>query len=451
MLQISKDYDLISNKATILKMISFYRTNIAPIMRKRKEYYLGNQKILDKTYADNTLETNNIVTNYCKNITEIYTGYLTTPGNVKYNNIDEQIKYILDYNDYKTEDSELLRDTLIYGTGIELFYIDKDKKIRFDNIPAENSFGVYSADIEKELLYFIRYYKIIDWENDYSEKYIVEIYDKMNKYSYETHGFGDLENEVIERHYFNTVPVVINYLNEDEENIYDCIITLQDAYNEALSDNIDNYSYFADAYLVLAGATIPGESDEEKKEYAQEMRKNRIFEIPYDNAKMEFLTKPDIGASIQESLKTIKENIYKIAQCPDFSDNEVFGNSSGVALKYKLCNIEDRAATIEAQLKKSLIRRMEIIDGFATMLTGYNDWLDVDIEFIRNIPTDVSEVATLVNTLRGVISNETLLSLIPYIDDVEEELDKIESQADIYGDFSKEVGQYSADNDNAEE
>jgi SPP1 family phage portal protein len=45
------------------------------------------------------------------------------------------------------------------------------------------------------------------------------------------------------------------------------------------------------------------------------------------------------------------------------------------------------------------------------------DWRAIDILFRRNIPANLSEVATMVKQLEGIVSNETLLAQVPFVDD----------------------------------
>ena len=54
--------------------------------------------------------------------------------------------------------------------------------------------------------------------------------------------------------------------------------------------------------------------------------------------------------------------------------------------------------------------------------------MTVDIDFTRNVPQDSTEYATTVATLRGIVSDETLLQLLPFVDDPAEEAKKLEEQ-----------------------
>ena len=119
---------------------------------------------------------NRIVTNYCYNIVQNYLGYLTGIDIVYQSDKDfEEVQNILNYNDVRTEDSEYLRQALIYGVAYEINYIDELGQQRFKVLDPREVIPVYSNDLANELLYVIRYY-VADTINDVQDKYLIEVY-----------------------------------------------------------------------------------------------------------------------------------------------------------------------------------------------------------------------------------------------------------------------------------
>jgi SPP1 family phage portal protein len=106
----------------------------------------------------------------------------------------------------------------------------------------------------------------------------------------------------------------------------------------------------------------------------------------------------------------------------------VGGVSSGIAIRYRLTGMETRAAKIEAAMKKALQRRIEIICGIASLKLGEEVFRDINIDFKRNIPEDMTAIINMVNSLKGSVSDATLLSQIPFIDDVNKELECVKAQ-----------------------
>ena len=409
------------NMELLQKMISRYQVNVEPKLNRYKNYYDGIQAILNKKYADDSKPCNKTVINYCKNIVDSYCGYLATPSFISYQS-DEDIEVVMDilrYNDYQAEDSDFLLDALVYGVACELMYIDAEGQTRFRLINPTTCFGVYDDSLTGDLMYFVRMYSANDWDN--TDVYFVDVYSDTDIKHYEMSGKdGYLTLIGEEPHYFSQCPANIFTL-PDEKSIFDCVISLQDAANELLSSEIDDYSAFCDAYLVLSGV------DADVDDIAA-MKQNRVLILP-DTASASWLTKSANDAQVENILKRIHESIYRVAQCPDFSaESFVGGVSSGIAIQYRLTGMETRAGKIEALMKKALQRRIEIICGIASLKLGEEVFRDIHIDFKRNIPEDLTATINLINSLKGSVSDATLLSQLPFISDVNAELEAVEEQ-----------------------
>lgn len=402
-------------------MINRFNLGVKPKLEQYKNYYDGIQEILRKSYADASKPCSRTVVNYCKNIVDSYCGYVASPGYISYQsgNDIEEIMNVLRYNDYQAEDSDFLLDALIYGVAAELMYIDNAGQTRFRLINPATCFGVYDDSLTGDLMYFVRMYKANDW--DESEWYRVDVYSDYDVKHYQMNGStGNVTFVGEELHHFSQCPANIFTL-PDEKSIFDCIISLQDAYNELLSAEIDDYSAFCDAYLTLVGVEADAED-------IAAMKENRVLVLP-EGASASWLTKSANDAQVENILKRIHDSAYRIAQCPDFSSESFVGGvSSGIAIRYRLTGMETRAGKIEAAMKKALQRRIEIICGIASLKLGEEVFRDINIDFKRNIPEDEASLINMINSLKGTVSDATLLSQIPFITDVNAELEAIQKQ-----------------------
>ena len=402
-------------------MINHFRLNEKPKLEKYKNYYDGIQAILNKSYVDASKPCNHSVINYCKNIADSYCGYLATPGYISYrsNNDIKDIMNILRYNDYQAEDAELLQDALIYGVAAELMYFDNLGQTRFKLISPISCFGIYDDSLTGDLLYFVRFYKASQWDD--TDLFYVDVYSDFTIKHYQTHGLGgNLELIEEEPHYFGQVPANILVM-PDEKSIFDCILTLQDSVNELVSAEIDDYSAFCDAYLALIGV------DAEIEDIAA-MKENRVIILP-EGASASWITKNASDAQVENILKRLHESIYRIAQCPDFSSESFVGGvSSGIAIQYRLTGMETKAGKIEAIMKKALQRRVEIICSIASLKLGEDVYRDIEISFKRNIPADTAATIQLINSLKGTVSDATLLGQLDFITDVNAELEAVKAQ-----------------------
>ena len=403
------------------KMINRFNVNVKPKLEKYKNYYDGIQAILRKYYADPSKPCSKTVTNYCVQIANSYAGYLATPGYISYRSQQdiEDIMSILKYNDYQAEDNDFLLDALVYGVAAELMYIDNSGHTRFRLINPTSCFGVYDDSLTGDLMYFVRMYKANDWDD--SDTYNVDVYSDYDIKHYTmtgTNGWLTFSSE--EQHYFSQCPANIFHL-PDEKSIFDCVMGLQDAANELLSAEIDDYSAFCDAYLALVGVDADAED-------ISTMKKNRVLILP-EGADARWITKATNDAQIENMLKRIHDSIYRISSCVDFSSESFTGGvSSGVAIRFKVSGMETRAGKIEALMKKALQRRIEIICGIASLKLGEEVFRDIEIEFRRNIPEDTAATINLINSLKGTVSDATLLSQLDFITDINAELEAVQEQ-----------------------
>ena len=401
------------------KILNRFQTVELPKLIKSYKYYKGEQAITLKQPTDTGKPANKIITNFCHTITDTYEGYLTgVPIQYSNDNFDE-ILNILKYNDVKNEDSEFLRQGLIFGRSFEICYIDEDKKQRFRTLDPRECIPVYDNTLNNNLLYVIRFWRsdIFDKSN---EEYIVEVYGAQSTKRYKSNvGFSSFTLIEEVPNFYGQCPITVFSLNTEEESIFHNIMSLQDAYNTLLSSEIDDWESFCDAYMILKGAAI----DEEDME---DMKKHRLLIMDTD-AEAQYLTKDVNDVQIRNMLQLVNDNIHKIACCPDFSQ-ESFGTSSGIALRYRLLGFENNAAAIESNFKMALQRRIELLCSIIQLTGGEALWRDVNITFYRNLPINLEETSTIVNNLRGLVSDETLLSQIPFISDVEEEMKKLAKQ-----------------------
>lgn len=412
---INKDQPL--TEQIIINIIQIHESNNKLLFKKRGDYYDGDHPILLREMDDGR-PNNKIIENMCSVIVDNFAGYAVgLPVSYSGEDIDD-ILYSLQYNDVVAEDINFYKDALIYGRGVEVQYIDTEGKNRFTTIDPKDIIPIYSDNLEKELLYVIRLIKVDNWEEN-NQLYYVDVYDRTNKITYQSQvGYNSLTKIAEEPHFFNQVPFCIFELDDSVAGCCDQIYSLQDALDSLTSDGVNEIDSFVNSYLVIKGATL----DEEG---LKEAKKKRCLLLDNDSS-AEFLTRDANQTNIESTKTDIQNRIFEIAGCANFND-EAFGNASGIALRYKLLNMETRTSVWLDRFKKALQKRIELI-SYILKIKGDDQWVTVDIDFTRNVPQDSTEYATTVATLRGIVSDETLLQLLPFVDDPAEEAKKLEEQ-----------------------
>ena len=409
------------NIELLQKMINKFNIEVKPKLKKNKDYYEGKQAILKKAYSDSSKPCSKVVINYCKNIVDSYVGYLASPEHISYSSEQdiESIMDILRYNDHNTEDSDFLLEALVYSVAYELVYIDESSQVRFKLLNPLQCFAIYDDSLTGDLIGLVRMYDDDSWDDSNLIKVDVYLNNSIKHYTMSgNNGYLQFIDE--EPHYFSQVPANVLVM-PNEESIFNCIVSMQDAVNEIVSSEIDDFSAFCDAYLVLTNL----DADEED---IKKMKENRVLVLPNDGS-AEWLVKQNVSDQSENILKRLHDSIYRIASCPDFSSESFVGGvSSGIAIQYRLTGMETRAAKIVAAMKKALQRRIEIITGIASLKLGEEVFRDIEINFSRNIPVDLTSTIAVVNSLKGVVSDKTLLGQLPFISDVNAEIEALQKQ-----------------------
>lgn len=423
MYKISRNTELTTE--LIKKFINKHEFEEVPRMNKLFDYYNAkNTAIMQKEKVDDNLPNNKIVHPYATYITNTLTGYFMGDG-VSYSSVNdevasEELKMILEYNDEQDENVELAKQASVFGLGVELLYIDGDGFTRIKYVDPREVILIYEDTLEENLIAGVRYYKVYDYQKE-ETFYKIEVYTDKEVRLY--HADGLLSSLVLDytvAHYFGQCPIVVYQNNAEQRGDFEGVLSLIDAYDKMESDTLDDFDYFVDAYLVLSGLNADSED-------VAEMKKNRIILLDQDS-KAEWLIKNGESSKNNEDKTRLDKDIHKFAQVPDMSDEAFAGNASGVAIKYKTMPMENLVSVKERKFKKGLQRRIELIFNILNLKGSTHDWRGIDIIFTRNLPTNETELANMVSTLSGIVSDKTLISQLPFVEDVDDELDKINKQ-----------------------
>lgn len=384
-----------------------------------KEYFLGKHEILNKRARENTEVNNRLVSNYPAFIVNMSTGFfigqpVTYKATTEHEGELAALLEIFKYNDEQAHNLELAEESSITGEAFEFLYIDNDAQIRLATVPSEEVVIICDATLEENVIAAIRRYRIYD-VNQFDYQEYVDVYDDKEIRHY-IYGGGRLTQTGADAHYFGDVPIIAYPNNKQRRGDFEDVISLVDAYNLAQSLTLDDLADFTDAFLVLKG--MAGTTPED----ARNLRRNKII-VADEGGGAEWLIK-NLNDTYVENVKTrLQRDIHKFAAIPDMSDDNFAGNTSGVAIKYKLIGLEQIRTRKEREFKKALQRRIELIAGILKLKNqAAIDFRNIDIQFTANIPANVLEQAQIVTQLDGLVSQKTLLGLLPFVADPIEEL-----------------------------
>jgi SPP1 family phage portal protein len=409
------------------------------IFRRVESYYTGENMIIKQSERRDGRRA--VPVPYGRRIVNTVTGYMFRPGYIGFSSENEAYKEQIDDVYYVNHEelitSQLGKQVSIFGVAYELHYVGEDTDGRavpkFTVVPPEEMLSIYSFAVgDDTMIAAIRWYTVGDVE--YVDVYypdVIESYTKTKSGSVIPVAVRDETNEKksvnkIDQHFYGRVPVVEYENNHDRTGDYQHVIPLIDSYDILLSDTIHEVEKLAEAYLVLTNATM--DDDDVTK-----MRRKRILEL-YDNGKAEFLVKNVDPGLLTFARDWLRKEIHIQAQVPDMTDEAFGGQQSGIAIRYKLNDLENLCATKQALFERGLYDRLRLIDTMIDILYGDRGGVrEIDITFTRNVPANYVEIAQIVQALRGNVSLHTILSeLVPFVTNADEEIEKLEMETDPY-------------------
>lgn len=370
---------------------------------------------------DKSKPNNKIANAYASYITDTLVGYFIGEP-ISYTSNDDvllqDLSMIFEYNDEADENAELAKNASIYGVAYEMLYLsEEDKMIRFKALNPKEIIPIFDKTVEQNLMAVIRYYDDYDVVADKTYT-LVEVIDNTMVRRYKMDNSFLLLEEY--PHYFGMVPVAVYKNNEEERGDFEAVISLIDAYDKMESDTLNDFEYFVDAYLALYGFTA------EPEDVAQ-MKENRIL-LMDEGTSAEWLIKQTSDTYVENMKNRLDADIHKFAKCPNMADKEFASNASGVAIKFKLLGTENLVSIKERKFKRGLQQRLELMSMINSVLREGFDWRGIDIIFTRNVPSNDSDIANMVNTLRDIVSEETLLAQIPFVENVQDELERLKQE-----------------------
>ena len=404
--------------------------NELPNLQKMEDYYSGKHNILNKKNRTIDKEDAKLVHDYPGYITTIATAYFLgkpisyTLQDDKLKKDFEKLSEYLSTEEEQQENFEHSENCSIFGKSYELWYKNVDNTIGNVVVDPRDCFILRDDTVKKEITAAVRWDKTKNKEDKWV--YTLEVYDSTSVTTYEFLSDSDKKEVpnikgVTKLHGFNQVPIIEFLNNKRAFGDFKKVVSLIDGYDEAASTSIDDMTDFTDALLVL---TNVGGTD---KETLKKIKEDKLMLID-DDGDAKWLIKQVNDSYAQNNKNRLNQDIHKFSMIPDMQDKEFSGNSSGVALGYKLLALEQLAAQKEMHFKKAINQRLQLMIDFYNLKIKSTDIQKV---FTRNVPKNLVEAAETAQKLQGIVSHETILSILPFIEDAKGELEKIKAEEDI--------------------
>ena len=446
--------------AFLSELINAHSRRIAPKYKKYQRLYENKHKILNRPKKDDNKPNNRIANDFFSQIIDNTVGYFlgnpvilnyTEPqaekkpveidpvdvgvdlGDIADTEVQDELDNICAENDKDDLFIEWGKEAMIKGLSHILVYQNEESKTKFMRVSPEDCIIVYKNSSTHEAKWKIRLYDI-DTEDTKKTTHYAEVYDATGCDIFisqeDSTGVRGRNSRLVSSytfqkrvpHIYGRIPIVTLYNNEEQMSDLERIETLVNDYDKVLSDMSNEFEAFRNAYLMLKNM-VAG------KDALDKLKVEGILEI-MENGDAKFLTKQIQTDAIENHLDRLERNIYKFSQVPDLSDESFAGNLSGIAIRFKLFGLETKCIIKERKMERAIKELFRVLYAPLRVLTGHEpDVLNLKVEFTRNVPTNTTELVDTVCKLEGKVDKETLLSLLPFVDNPKEILEKLEAEA----------------------
>lgn len=415
-------------KELVVKLIREHEKQL-PRFKKLKKYYLGEHDILSKQRSKNK-PNYKPVCNHAKDIADTSTGYFM--GNtISYSNSEDtdidELLIAFDNAEVDESDHDNALDMAIYGVAYEYVYARENENILdIKSLEVENTFIVYDDSIEQQPLFGVYYFKRKENKAD-TETYQAVIMTKQFVYSIVLEG---KEKGVISDkptpHNMGDIPIIEYKNNKYLIGDFEQQIGLIDSYNSLTANRINDKEQFIDSILVLYGARL-GDDEEESIKAMESLAEHKLLEL-HPEARAEYLSKTLNENEVETLRNAVKQDIYTFSHIPNLTDENFAGNSSGVAMEFKLLGLEMITKIKQRYYVKGLKKRIKLFANYLGLTQIAIDANSIVPHFSRSLPKNLLEISQIVSNLDGKVSQETLLSQIPFVEDPMSEIEKVNEE-----------------------
>ena len=415
-------------KELVVKLIREHEKQL-PRFKKLKKYYLGEHDILSKQRSKNK-PNYKPVCNHAKDIADTSTGYFM--GNtISYSNSEDtdidELLIAFDNAEVDESDHDNALDMAIYGVAYEYVYARENENILdIKSLEVENTFIVYDDSIEQQPLFGVYYFKRKENKAD-TETYQAVIMTKQFVYSIVLEG---KEKGVISDkptpHNMGDIPIIEYKNNKYSIGDFEQQIGLIDSYNSLTANRINDKEQFIDSILVLYGARL-GDDEEESIKALESLAEHKLLEL-HPEARAEYLSKTLNENEVETLRNAVKQDIYTFSHIPNLTDENFAGNSSGVAMEFKLLGLEMITKIKQRYYVKGLKKRIKLFANYLGLTQIAIDANSIIPNFSRSLPKNLLEISQIVSNLDGKVSQETLLSQIPFVEDPTSEIEKVNEE-----------------------
>lgn len=388
------------------------------------------------------------------------------------------IKHITDYNDDAKEFFSLAFDYFIKRAAYEILYKNNKGEYVYSKSDALETVAICDYSIPRNLIGLYRIIKTALANGEY--QIMVELTTKSGKRYYmdtpEKRKLLNTNSEEYQKEYKNE-PLftenkdmyqapkwddlqVIAIENEHNLNIFESVDSLIKAYERVIQNARNTFKYNDEAILTVKGYkpqtdkyTFDDDGNQilnpERKKENEDLRKVGTLWLDNDGD-AKWLLKDINDNALQNHKKTLMDLICLCSFIPNMTDLGFTQADNNSALEKKFFALQQLVADAEADFKMALNRRWELIFNKINKDKGKDyDFRNVQISLQRNMPSDKTSETSRAMSLRDLLSDETIIGMLPDDLDPKNEIAKKKSEAETnLEDNQKLMQKFSQNTDN---
>ena len=394
----------------------FLRT-VRPDRQRLYDYYRGEQPV-NKGEAVRGRPNNLLRAPFPRYITEVHTGYfLGIPPALAYGEAAAGERYTALSRELALPHLyfDLGRDLSICGAGFALVWAERSG-VRVCRCDPCDCFAIRAGDAGAPLLAAVRLLAGGKGET----RGVLYTAERLIPFVWDGTGvtLGTAEENLL-----HTIPLLPFYNNCQGVGDFEMVTGLVDAYNVLLSGALDDMQSVANAFLALYGMQGTTQKD------IDNANRTRILSLS-EGGRAEFVVKNLNHEALGQLETNLRRSILQLSMTPDLCDEHFAGNSSGVALQYKLWGIEQVRAAKERTFTDGLRGLLAVLTAGERLMGRNIDLTGGTAAFYKNLPQDNSALAETLLSLSPVLSAQTILENLPWVTDVQEELRRKAAESD---------------------
>ena len=370
---------------------------------------------------------------------------------------DEELKVLIDfiskYNDDGAEFFELAFDYFGLRGCYETIYENDENEIVYTRQNALNTIAIWDYSTPINQIGQLR--KWTEKGKDNNDITVVELKTINGTFYYSPtpDEYKKLKEDESRRkkNKWEMIPCIA-IENEMGLSSFELVISLICAYERVIQNSRNTFQYNDEAKLKITGFTpdndllvtkldIDGnpELDENgqakqvvnkaREEEDKALLKMKVFYTPDNDGDIAWVEKTVQDTALQNHKKTLIDLIAMISGVPNITDLGFTNADNASALDRKFFALEQMITEADKQFKKAILRRWEtILNRINKRKNKKYDFRSIKIDLQRNLPTDKYTDTDRALKLRGLLSDETVIDMLPDDLDSISELEKVNKQ-----------------------